>query len=98
MVGKIKQENVQLLNKVDIIPSRNKQFYTPIDAFTAASFLFPDNVIQKMNKYNASVELEGHRTRGQTVIDHSSKVYNIMAIEQIDASEFKKIMLWTADF
>lgn len=97
-LGKIKQENVQLLNKVEIIPYRDEKFGMPMDSFAAASFLFPEKVIKNMNKYNASVELEGRRTRGQMVIDHSSKDYNIKAIEKINVHEFKKIMLWTANY
>lgn len=98
MLGKVNQENVQLLNEVDRIAFVNSVRFLPFDAFTSAAFLFPDKVITKSNRRNVIMELQGLYARGQMVIDHLSEDYNVNIIEEISEEEFKQIMLWTAHY
>lgn len=63
-----------------------------------AAFLNPSKIIKKVSRCHATIELGGFHTRGQVVIDHLGKEEeNTVFIEIIDAEEFKKMILWTAD-
>lgn len=97
-MGKVNGSNVELLNEVEILPYRKKTNYHPHDAFTAASFLFPEKMIQKRNPYNATMELHGYYTRGEMFVNRQSTNYNVFIIEQISGDDFKKIMLWAANY
>lgn len=98
-MGQSLHPNVQLLTKIEksSYEAYNDTNYLPFDTFTAASFLFPNEVIQKTNRYNATMELHGMHTRGQVVINRSSKDTNALFIEQISEDHFKRIMLWAAE-
>lgn len=96
MLGKVNQENVRLLNEVDRIAFRNSTYFLPFDAFTSAAFLFPNKVITKSNRFDVIMELQGLYSRGQMIINHLSKEYNVNIIEEISEEEFKMSMLWTA--
>lgn len=97
-MGKVNGPNVQLLNEIEILPYRNKKIYDTYDTFTAAAFLFPERMIQKCNQYKALMELHGYYTRGEMFVNRQSTDYNVFIIEKICGDEFKKIMLWTANF
>lgn len=97
-MGKVNGSNVELLNEIEIFPYRNKKIYWPYDAFTAAAFLFPEKMIQKCNPYNATMELHGYYTRGEMFVNRQSTDFKVFIIEKIFADEFKKIMLWAANF
>lgn len=99
-MGKINQTNVQLLNDVEKIAYRNvnETVYLPSDTFISAAFLFPKKIIKVMNPYNVTMELQGFHTRGEMIVNHLSTDYNVRVIEKIDEREFKKIMLWTANY
>lgn len=49
-----------------------------------------------MNRYHATVELDGVYTRGQMVFDRRSDNFNVTVIETVDEEEFKKTLLWSA--
>lgn len=66
--------------------------------FTSAAFLFPKKIIKVMNPYNVTMELQGFHTLGEMIVNHLSTDYNVRVIEKIDEREFKKIMLWTANY
>lgn len=62
-----------------------------------AVFLFPDKCIRTKKQYHATIELHGHHTRGQMVLDHLRKFkQNVTIIETIDGEEMKKILLFAA--
>lgn len=84
------------LNKVEKIALKNEKLFLPADTFTSAAFLFPEKIIQVMNKYHATIELGGYQTRGALIINHLSTDYNVNIIEKLNEDEFKKIMMWTA--
>lgn len=99
VVGKSLHPNVQLLTEIEKISyeAYNETVYLPFDTFTAAAFLFPNDLIQKTNRYNATMELHGLYTRGQMIVNRQSKDTNVLIIEKISEDEFKRIMLWTAE-
>lgn len=98
VLGKVTCLNVELLNEIEIFPYRKKKNYWPHDAFTAASFLFPEKKIQKCNPYNATMELHGYYTRGEMFVNRQSTDHNVFIIEKISGDEFKAAMLWAANF
>ncbi|XP_031639008.1 uncharacterized protein C1683.06c-like [Contarinia nasturtii] len=95
VLGKVDNENVQLLNKVEQIAFRNSERFEPFDALLVASFLFPE-CIRQQNRYNATIELQGIHTRGQMVFDRSSSDYNVNVVEMVHEDKFKEILLWAA--
>lgn len=95
-MGKVNQTNVKLLNKIEKMALRYD--FKPYDAIAAAALLFPETTIETMNKYNATMELTGQYTRGQMFINPLSTDYNVRIIEKISEDEFKRIMLWTANY
>lgn len=87
-----------MLTRVDhtIFPSKSK-IWKPADAFLVGCFMRP-SLILRQNVYNASVELNGSRTRGQVVIDRIEKEnHNIVLIESIDREAFKELLLEVAN-
>lgn len=96
----VDQPNVQFLNQVEEIAhtSYGDEYYLSMDFFAVAAFLFPEKVVQTMTPYSATMELSGSLTRGQMIINHASKDYNVNVIEKISVEEFKKILLWTAHY
>lgn len=88
-------KNLPLLNEIERIRFRTRLTYVPYDALLAAVFLFPDKCIRTKNHYNATVELHGFHTRGQTVIDRCSTNHNVTIIEQVHEEEFKNSLVWT---
>lgn len=99
VVGQSSHPNVQLLTEIERISYEtfNETAYLPFDTFTAAAFLFPTNIIQKIHPYNATMELHGLYTRGEMIINRQSKDANVLIIEKISEGEFKRIMLWAAE-
>lgn len=99
VVGQSLHPNVQLLTKIEksSYEAYNDTNYLPFDTFTAASFLFPKNIIQKTIRLNATMELHGLYTRGEVIINRQSKETNALFIEKISEDDFKRIMLWTAE-
>lgn len=78
---------------------RNFQSWNPCDCLLVAAFLNPSKIIKKISRCHATIELAGFHTRGQVVIDHlGNEEENIHFIEIIDSEEFKKMILWTADY
>lgn len=64
------------------------------DPTIVAAFLDPDKIITEMIERHVSVELNGHYTRGQMVIDHLEiKKPNVFLIKKIDDEEFKKMYI-----
>lgn len=100
VVGKVNGPNVDLLNKVEILPYRTQAIYGPFDAFAVAAFLFPKKIIEKCNPYNATMELNenSNHTRGEMFVNHRSTDYNVFVIEKISSDAFKNIMLWAANY
>lgn len=97
-MGKVNHTNVQLLNEVEQIVYRNEVMFKSFDSFAAASFLFPASMIEKTQRYNVTVELQGFHTRGQTLINHQSHGFNANIIQKISENEYKRIMMWTANY
>lgn len=97
ILGKVNGPNVKLLNEVEVKTYGNEELYTPIDQFAAASFLFPKKLVQHSHLYNATVILKGSH-RSVMTINPLSKDYNVNIIRKISAREFKRIMIWTANY
>ncbi|XP_055296596.1 uncharacterized protein LOC129565602 [Sitodiplosis mosellana] len=96
VMGNVDCVNVRLLNEVERIAYSNNRFYTPYDAFSAAAFIFLDTCIQYQRTYNATLELQGQRTRGQMVFDRGNNNHNVNIIATVNEDEIKKILQWTA--
>lgn len=99
--GKINTPVVELMNMVDgaIDNSDVKKFdnYLACDAYLAAIVLRPD-IARDIVMHHVDIELGGHKTRGQVVIDHlMSKEPNAFVIQDIDSEIFKEILLFAAD-
>lgn len=98
-MGQSLHPNVQLLTKIEksSYEAYNDTNYLPFDTFAAASFLFPNDIIQKSNRFNATMELHGLYTRGEVIINRSSKDTNALFIQKISEDGFKRMMLWAAE-
>lgn len=91
-----KCRNIQLLNTIEKIAYKDCTTFMPCDAFVTAAFLFPE-CIRKKEQHHATVELHGHHTRGQMVLDHMrKKEHNVTVVQELHEEEFKKILVWTA--
>lgn len=97
-MGKVNGPNVQLLNRIETLAYQNEPNYDTFDAFTVAAFLFPEKIIQKYSQYNASVELHDYFMRGKLHVSRQSADYNAFIIEKMSTNEFKKIILWAANY
>ncbi|CAH0558070.1 unnamed protein product [Brassicogethes aeneus] len=68
--------------------------WLPCDAFVAFVFLNPEDYIVKKTPHHAVMELHGHHTRGQLVLDHlKENKPNVHIIEQFDDAKFKELLL-----
>lgn len=97
ILGKVNGPNVKLLNEVELKTYGNETVYEALDEFATASFLFPEKMIQKVHRYNATVILNGS-LRSALVVNPLSKDYNVCIIRKVSAYEFKKIMVWAANY
>ncbi|XP_055301164.1 nucleoside hydrolase-like [Sitodiplosis mosellana] len=97
VLGSVDHTNVQLLNEIEQIAYRGKQFYTPFDSLLVAVFLFPEKCIQTKYNYHATVELQGLHTRGQIVFNLNSSKHNVCVIETVYQEETKTLLLWAAN-
>lgn len=98
-MGKVDGPNVQLLNQIELLPYQNRTFYDIYDALAVAALLFPKIIIQKQNPFNAAMELHGnHHTRGEMFVNRQSTDYNVLIIEKVFNEEFKKLLLWAANY
>lgn len=71
--------------------------YKPCDAILAAIILRPD-MVKKIVKYHADIELTGLKTRGQVVIDHlNNNKSNVDIIKEFDSEIFKELLIFAAD-
>lgn len=67
----------------------------PCDAFLIACFFFPERMITKREHHHVEVELHGHLSRGQMIIDHMlEQPRNVHVIEEFDVELFKKLLCW----
>lgn len=89
---------MNLLNQIEKIAYRERSEFRPYDAMTSAAFLYSKQIIGEINQYNATIELAGHNTRGQLILDTSSKIYNVNIIQTISQTIFERILLWTAKY
>lgn len=83
--------------------------YNLCDAFMVGCLLFPERLVRRQKRRKCTVELQGHHTRGQMVVDHvnADTCYddagdrqhgsNITVIELLDAEACKNLLLWTVD-
>lgn len=88
-------KNMELLNKIDEYCYRNYTHFAPCDALLTAVLVFPDKCIKTKRQCHATVELHGHYSRGQMVLDHLEKnKHNVTIIETIDVEEMKNALIW----
>ena len=69
------------------------------DQLAVAAAIDPRSVASQSQHY-ASVELTGHYTRGQMVVDYHGylkKSPNVYLIDAMNVEVFKKMMLWSVD-
>lgn len=96
-MGSVKHTNIQLLNEIERIAFKRQKLYTPFDSLVVAVFLCPEKAIQIQNKYDATVELLGHHTRGQMVFNLNSNKHNVCVIETVNQDEIKRLLQWAAN-
>lgn len=96
-MGKISVPCVLMLNKIE--DGRRAQVkkhfarYIACDAFLAGIVRLPD-MAKGVISWHADVELNGHRTRGQVVLDHLlSNKPNVNLINDFDSEMFKEILV-----
>lgn len=86
---------MQLFNEIDSVAYKNFDSFVPCDAYLTAAFLFPKKCIRTKQQYHATIELQGVRTRGQVVIDHTHKnKSNVTIIETLYEEEVKNALLF----
>jgi len=91
-----KQANLIKTIERDIV-SKSKEFpgYILCDQLAMAAALTKDAVLKKNGPYHVTVELQGHFTRGQMVIDRKDTLKrhcNTYIIEEMDMSVLKKLL------
>lgn len=85
------------MNRIEEYCYRNYAYYVPCDALLTAALLFPEKCIKTKRQCHATVELHGHHSRGQTIVDHLGKnKHNVTIIETMDVEAIKNVLLWTA--
>uniref|UniRef100_A0A1I8MZ05 Inosine/uridine-preferring nucleoside hydrolase domain-containing protein n=2 Tax=Musca domestica TaxID=7370 RepID=A0A1I8MZ05_MUSDO len=98
ILSKVDSKIMHLMNTVE------NSFLRPLgyakwiicDAVLVATFLFPDIVIAKSRLYHSTVELMGHHTRGQMVLDHKRKDEgNTRIIMSVHKDNYRQIIAWT---
>lgn len=98
VVGSVNSDVVKLLNVVERKCYSQFDTWMPCDAWLTAAFLFPDKCIQKKRQCHVTVELAGHYTRGQVVIDHlKTNTDNVTIIDLLCENSCKEAILWTVD-
>ncbi|KAK7872392.1 hypothetical protein R5R35_007008 [Gryllus longicercus] len=100
VLGKLTTPQVQLLNTVERSLHQKKKKkptqWSASDSLVVAVFLRP-SLISKSHKCHLSVELHGHGTRGQAIVDHLQKNdHNSTIIESVNCDMFKELLLWAA--
>lgn len=88
---------MQLLNEVERKTYENETVYAALDEFATASFLFPEKMIQEVHQYDATIILNGS-LRSAILVNPLSKDYNVCIVRKVSAYEFKKIMVWAANY
>lgn len=97
ILGEIANRITRFMNPIEEKCYREFTEWVPCDAILAAIFLTKNTLIQKSSQWHATVELSGHHTRGQLVLDHlRKKNNNLTIIEKVNQEIFMEIMLWTA--
>uniref|UniRef100_A0A1L8DYD6 Putative inosine-uridine preferring nucleoside hydrolase n=1 Tax=Nyssomyia neivai TaxID=330878 RepID=A0A1L8DYD6_9DIPT len=97
VLGDISNRITKLLNPIEQKCYRDFQDWMPCDTILTAVVLAGKSMIEKSTTWNATVELSGHHTRGQFILDHlRKKPDNLTIIEKVNQETFKDIMLWTA--
>lgn len=96
-MGKISAPCVLMLNKIeDGRRARAKKHfarYIACDAFLAGIVRLPD-MAKAVISWHADVELSGHKTRGQVVLDHLlSNKPNVNLINDFDSEMFKEVLV-----
>lgn len=97
VLGKISVPCVLMLNKIeDGRRARVKKHfvrYIVCDAFLAGIVRLP-NMAKGVVSWHADVELSGHKTRGQVVLDHLlSNKPNVNLINDFDSEMFKEVLV-----
>lgn len=94
-LGKIRNPILELLNKAEeAIYPETQELWWPCDAFLAAAFLYPEDMIKKKSDYHATVELHGSKTRGQMVLDHLYKTNpNAIIVEEVNEEFFTDLLV-----
>lgn len=97
VIGNVANKFVQFLNIVERKLYAQYESWMVCDALLTAAYLFP-HCIKKERAWHATVELAGHFTRGQVVVDHLNKnPHNVKIIELLCSSSCKDALLWTAN-
>uniref|UniRef100_A0A1B0D033 Inosine/uridine-preferring nucleoside hydrolase domain-containing protein n=1 Tax=Phlebotomus papatasi TaxID=29031 RepID=A0A1B0D033_PHLPP len=80
ILGEIANRITRFMNPIEEKCYREFTEWVPCDAILAAIFLTKNTLIQKSSQWHATVELSGHHTRGQLVLDHLRKKNNNLTI------------------
>lgn len=97
VIGNVQNKFVQFLNIVERKLYSQYDSWMVCDALLAAAYLFP-KCIKKARSCHATVELAGHFTRGQVVVDHlKTNPHNVKIIELLCSASCKDALLWTAN-
>ncbi|CAB3387808.1 Hypothetical predicted protein [Cloeon dipterum] len=97
--GSAQTKQVELLNKIEaaVIEKSKNPTWIPCDSFITAAFIDP-SIVKKLDVRHLTIELHGHRTRGQVVIDHLRECDdNVKVAKEIDLEKFKQLMYMAVD-
>lgn len=97
VLGQVKSKAMRLMNAVEdaFLTPLNYPKWIICDAILVAVYLFPEFAITKSRLYHGTVELSGHHTRGQMVLDHKRKDEgNTRVIMHLHKDNYKQIISW----
>lgn len=101
MLGQIDKPCVRLMNDIEngrqLAGKKHFPTYIVCDAVLAGILLKPE-IANDIVLYHADIELHGHRTRGQVVLDHLlSNEPNISLVQSFDSNIFKELLIFSVN-
>nr|CAD7402209.1 unnamed protein product [Timema cristinae] len=95
VLGGIHNPHMDLMNAIErsVYEKANLSHWMPCDALLSAVVLYAQ-VTTKCHSCHMTVELHGHFTRGQAIVDHlEENEPNVTVVDQLDVELFKRLLI-----
>nr|CAD7259739.1 unnamed protein product [Timema shepardi] len=95
VLGGIHNPHMDLMNAIErpLYEKANLSHWMPCDALLSAVVL-DSQVTTKCHSCHMTVELHGHFTRGQAIVDHlEENEPNVTVVDQVDVALFKRLLI-----